>query len=128
MNIKKVDTKTVDYVDLCVDFDGVIHSYVSPYVADHIIPDLPVQGSQLWLRNVLKRYSVAVFSVRNRTPVGIKAMRAWFTYHGMGDLLCRLSFPVLKPPAQMYIDDRAWLFTGVFPTFEQIEKFKSWID
>jgi len=34
---------------LCVDFDGVIHSYTSKWVDEATIPDPPVPGALRWL-------------------------------------------------------------------------------
>ena len=34
---------------LCVDFDGVIHSYTSGWEGIDMIPDPPVEGAIKWL-------------------------------------------------------------------------------
>ena len=37
-----------------------------------------------------------------------------------------IQWPRVKPSAQLYIDDRAWLFTGTFPSHDEIRSFKPW--
>lgn len=62
---------------IAVDFDGVIHSYVSPWKAEHIIPDAPVEGAIDWLVRMLKHFDVVIFTTRGRTWRGRRAVRAW---------------------------------------------------
>lgn len=35
-------------------------------------------------------------------------------------------FPVEKPPAVVFIDDRCLLFTGKFPSMEELVNFRPW--
>lgn len=112
---------------LSVDFDGVLHSYQSPWVNARVIPDPPVPGAFDWLGQAVRSYQVAVFSSRSGQPGGIQAMRQWFQDHGLpADVLDQMEFPTEKPPAHLSIDDRAFHFQGTFPTFEFIEGFKPW--
>lgn len=112
---------------LAVDFDGVIHSYTSPWQAASVIPDPPVPGAIDFLSRMLAIYNVAIFSSRNHQAGGITAMREWLNRHGMAFYLVdMLEFPQEKPPAILTIDDRAFCFRGVFPTVEEIKAFKPW--
>jgi hypothetical protein len=107
---------------VAVDFDGVLHSYTSPWVNAHTIPDRPVPGALLWLHSTLQKFDVVIYSTRCRTWRGRRAVRAWLRDRGLEDV--RLSYE--KPAALVYIDARAWRFEGTFPTADQIHRAKPW--
>lgn len=124
---------------LCLDFDGVIHSYTSGWKGADVIPDDPVVGaiSALWEYSAF--FTVAIFSSRSGQAGGIDAMKAWIrkwddaywkgTGHedGMqGSLVDHLEFPTSKPPAFLTIDDRAIQFTGKFIPAQELKEFKTW--
>jgi hypothetical protein len=112
---------------ICVDFDGVLHSYTSPWKGATVIPDAPVASAIEWLTHIHDDYDVAIFSTRAREAGGISAMRQWLLDHGLDEaILERISFPREKPLARVYIDDRAWKFEGTFPTADEIESFEPW--
>lgn len=113
---------------VCLDFDGVVHSYVSGWDGIDIIQDPPTPNSFESIKSYLDMgWNVYVFSVRSRLEEGRKAMREWFIRHGMdNETLEKLQFPTSKPRAVLYIDDRAYQFKGEFPTVSYIEKFKPW--
>jgi hypothetical protein len=71
---------------LCVDFDGVIHSYTSGWKGASVIPDPPVPGAMAWLLKAAKLFSVVIYSSRSRDHEGLAAMRAWFTRHARSKL------------------------------------------
>src|ERR1044071_2188381 len=66
---------------IAVDFDGVLHSYETPWVAPHVIPDSPVNGAIEWLFEMIQRFEVVVYSTRARTWRGRRAMRSWLKWH-----------------------------------------------
>lgn len=125
---------------LCVDFDGVLHSYTSGWKGARNIPDRPVPGAIEWLSSLVSdgdsvcamapRYldfDVCIFSSRNRYIGGARAMRKWLVSWGFPkDKLENLRFPLLKPPAFLLVDDRAFHFQGFFPTAKQMLDFKPW--
>lgn len=41
-------------------------------------------------------------------------------------LLQRIGFPKYKPPAMITLDDRAFLFEGHWPKFEELKAFEPW--
>lgn len=117
---------------ICVDFDGVIHSYTSGWCGADVIPDLPVPGAIDWLREATQHFTVAIFSSRSHQPGGKDAMKNFISYwakrstNGDAPWVGRLTFPSEKPAALVSIDDRAICFTGTFPTIEDIQRFKPW--
>lgn len=90
------------------DFDGVIHSYTSPWQGASVIPDKPVDGIREAIADIRKLYNVVVVSTRCIVPEGMNAVK---------DYLAKNSIEVdavmaQKPPAVVYIDDRAICFDG----------------
>jgi len=63
---------------LCLDFDGVCHSYTSGWKGADQIPDAPVAGMWEAIGSYLPEFEVYVFSSRSHQPGGLEAMRAWF--------------------------------------------------
>lgn len=126
---------------ICVDFDGVIHSYTSGWQGVDVIPDDPVPGAIQWLMEHLpvpeglghfgdlKGPEVCIYSSRSKERAGVKAMKEWLIKHGLpwqyisDDIL---KFPTQKPPAFLTIDDRAICFNGQFPTAQEMMSFKPW--
>jgi hypothetical protein len=62
---------------LCLDFDGVIHSYQSGWKGVAIIPDPPVPGIGLYILGAIQHFRIAVFSSRSRSLRGRRAMRRY---------------------------------------------------
>jgi hypothetical protein len=66
---------------LCLDFDGVIHSYSSGWRGARNIPDPPVEGALEFIVKSLDHFTVAIFSSRSHQWGGRRAMKKWlFTY------------------------------------------------
>ncbi len=130
---------------ICVDFDGVIHSYTSGWKGAHRVDDDPVSGAIEFLIKHLPRPLsggenggdlnnhegpiVCVYSSRSKELGGIIAMQEWLVKHGLpkeyidDDIL---TFPTQKPSAFLTIDDRAICFNGTFPTTKEMASFKPW--
>lgn len=126
---------------ICVDFDGVIHSYKSGWKGADVIPDDPVPGAIEWLLLHLpvpdalgmappyEGPEPVIYSARSSQRGGIAAMREWLTKHGVDEWYFRdniLKFPKEKPPAFLTLDDRCICFTGTFPTSKEMLEFRSW--
>ncbi len=120
---------------LCLDFDGVIHSYSSPWAGADVIPDPPVPGALGFIIEAQERFQVHIHSSRSHQPGGVRSMRQWLSDHflamGLGEtvvasLMLNIEFPKEKPPALVTIDDRAIQFNGVFPLLDEIANFKPW--
>lgn len=125
---------------VCVDFDGVIHSYDRGW-QDGAIYGIVVPGFFEWLKVAQDYFQIVIYSSRSKTADGVAAMREWLDrenqrwldesgktgeeYNG---------FPVVfaheKPPAFLTIDDRAITFNGdwfddaYWP--EKLRDFKPW--
>lgn len=108
---------------LCLDFDGVLHSYISGWKGVDIIPDPPVEGAIESIREYVKHFDVWIVSSRTGEKAGRMAIVDWLVKWGFPDDI-RVS--VDKPAAVLTIDDRGWMFTGVFPGVEDIKNFKPW--
>jgi hypothetical protein len=129
---------------LCIDFDGVLHSYTSGWKGPRCIPDPPVDGAIDWLRSLLTDaecrcamaprfldFDVCIYSSRSRYIGGRWAMKKWLgrAFEEAGhywQLIELIRFPLMKPPAFLQIDDRAMTFKGVFPSVEEMKNFKPW--
>jgi hypothetical protein len=124
---------------LCLDFDGVIHSYKSGWKGATKIPDPPVDGAVEWLRSLLGRpisddselrfldFRIAIYSARSRHPSGRRAMKKWLMKYDLKNSEIKLiDFPLMKPGLYLQIDDRAITFSGTFPTVEEMKNFQPW--
>ena len=126
---------------LCLDFDGVIHSYTSGWRGAHFIPDPPVPGAMAFLMAAVDEFDVCIFSSRSHQEGGLAAMQAWLDYwldkeFGWGkgeDAVTRangvrnnIKWPTEKPPALVTIDDRAITIEGEWPSLERLKAFKPW--
>lgn len=121
---------------LCLDFDGVIHSYVSGWKGADVIPDPPVDGAMRFIWDATEHFRVAIFSSRSNQPGGLNAMRGWLDENfrffwaadrtTCDDKLAEIEWPTDKPPALITIDDRALTFDGTWPSIDSLKSFQPW--
>lgn len=124
---------------LCVDFDGVIHSYISGWKGADVIPDPPVPGALSWLRRALEFWTICVYSSRSASEAGRDAMKMWFHFWEDefseaeeilqdGTLAEDLTFSAEKPAALLTIDDRAIPFEGSWDLLDPraLLSFRPW--
>lgn len=122
---------------LCLDFDGVVHSYTSRWLGPIIIPDPPTEGAIAFMLGALAAgFDVVIFSSRSHQPGGTAAMRSWLRIHAdaawyespAGPGLESVRFVTEKPPAFVTIDDRALTFNGDWNEFpiDKLRNFKPW--
>lgn len=69
---------------LCLDFDGVLHSYSSGWKGATVIPDPPVPGALEFVVGALERFQVAILSSRSHQWFGRYAMKRWLRKHLIG--------------------------------------------
>lgn len=119
---------------LCLDFDGVIHSYDSGWKGADVIPDAAVPGAIQFIDSAVNEFTVSVYSSRSGQPNGIMAMQFWLKLNlyreldenRANEIFELIEWPTEKPPALVTIDDRALTFTGEWPSLAAIKGFKPW--
>jgi len=119
---------------LCLDFDGVVHSYTSKWQGPDIVIDPPVPGALEFIREAREHFIVAIFSTRSHQVGGIRAMSEWLHLHMLHvfgpdeaiHIMADIEWPTTKPPAFVSIDDRALTFTGSWPAIETLKAFRPW--
>ncbi len=94
---------------ICLDFDGVIHSFTSQWINEDVIPDKPITGCREALASIKAMGAqIYIHSTRCHCRSGRKAIAHYMAKH-------HLVFDEIvehKPVADLYIDDRAILFSG----------------
>lgn len=119
---------------LCLDFDGVIHSYKSGWKGADVIPDGAVPGAMHFIDSAVNEFTVSIYSSRSGQHNGIMAMKFWLKLNlyreleetRANEILDLIEWPTEKPPALVTIDDRALTFTGEWPSLAAIKDFKPW--
>lgn len=64
-------------LSICLDFDGVLHSYTSGWKGATVIPDLPVPGALQFLITAISSFDVYIYSSRSHKFGGRTAMKKW---------------------------------------------------
>ncbi|MDU2064738.1 MAG: hypothetical protein E6713_07820 [Sporomusaceae bacterium] len=106
-----------------LDFDGVIHSYTSGFQGVEVIPDPPVTGIKEAIEEIRKHYRVVIVSTRCHQAGGKEAINIWLKQYG----IVVDDVAVHKPPAIVYVDDRAICFDGNSRgLLDKIRRFKTW--
>ena len=106
---------------VCLDFDGVIHSYQSGWQGAEIIGDPPIHKVDAAIRKLREDFRVVVYSARCCSEEGRVAIQNWLARHQIEvDDVCEH-----KPPAHVYVDDRAVNFSGDWDqTIADIKAFR----
>ena len=106
---------------VCLDFDGVVHSYDTGWQGEATIPDPPIHGVDKAIARLRQDYRVVIYSARCRSEDGRVAISNWLAKHRIEvDEVCET-----KPPAFVYVDDRAIEFRGNWPdTIDRINGFR----
>lgn len=121
---------------ICIDFDGVIHSYENGWNGGKIYGDV-VPGFFDWATEMKKHFRLVVYSSRSATEAGIMDMQHWLIDQMRRRLEDRESLTIkdfefadIKPPAWLTIDDRAIRFDGNWGAPElslrALQSFKPW--
>jgi hypothetical protein len=124
---------------LCIDFDGVIHSYEKGW-QNGVIYGTVTPGFFEWAEQAAKQFKLTIYSSRSKSEEGIKAIglwlmeqrKAWRAAGGKTETEGPLAFDfaVEKPAAWLTIDDRAICFRGAWddPALQPdaMRAFKPW--
>lgn len=120
------------------DFDEVIHQGMTLFTTPTEIADPPFPGAFEWIRGLLDAgvtfivHTCRLTGWSNSNPYLFHArgdeveaaLRAWFLRHGLEaryvDLLHFWHY-VGKPSADVYIDDKAWRFHGIYPSVPELQ-------
>jgi hypothetical protein len=100
----------------CVDLNGVLDTFTGWRGAEHFDPPRP--GGRAFLEALRSRgFQIVVFTTRY--PDGVWE---WLREHGIDDLVADVTDR--KPPAHVFVDDRAVCFRGDFAaTLRDIDAF-----
>lgn len=125
---------------LCIDFDGVIHSYERGWQNGEIYGDV-VPGFFAWVEAAKDHFRLVIYSSRSKTEDGVIAMARWLheqrqawriatNYPNDGAEPASLEIMHEKPAAFLTIDDRAIQFDGNWaaPELEPLTllRFQPW--
>ena len=103
---------------VCVDLDGVLNQFDGWKGAAYFHPPHP--GAREFLRRLNEcGYQVVVFTVRWKPDV-----ERWLTEHKLADFVSEVTDK--KPPAHIFVDDRALCFRGDFDSvLDEIKHFRA---
>ena len=119
---------------IAIDVDGPLHAYIA-WKGAGVLDGGPVSGAMQAIHDYTAAgYEVHIVSSRLHQKEGLEATRRaisrWlaevFGEDRAAQILRNVEFTINKPPASITIDDRVWLFLGVWPTVAQIRAFKPW--
>jgi hypothetical protein len=117
---------------ICIDFDGVIHSYERGWQGG-VIYGTVVPGFFEWAMEARKHFDLVIYSSRSKDPQGIQTMTEWLLdqastngwqktspgneqpvrlLHARRAEIILFRFAHEKPAAWLTIDDRAVTFRG----------------
>jgi hypothetical protein len=124
---------------ICVDFDGVIHSYERGWQGGVIYGEV-VPGFFEWVESIRDNFKIVIYSSRSKTDEGSMAMGVWL--HAQRNkwiaaggkrnpsVPLPIEFANQKPAAWLTIDDRAIQFRGDWTapelTADAMAAFKPW--
>ena len=133
---------------ICLDFDGVLYSYISGWQGPNNLPDDPVPGAQGFCQWLLDEgYQVVINSVRFNEELDLtestvekpesyvgnadQAMQTVFKWLMLHRFPPAIKLSIGKPAAQIYIDDRGLRFLGDFNQTQEYMKaigmdFRPW--
>lgn len=123
---------------LCIDFDGVIHSYDEGWQDGRIYGGV-VPGFFEWAETATKQFKLVIYSSRSKDPDLLQQMTTWMyvqqrewwaSTEPSGPPVAEFTFASEKPAAWLTIDDRAICFIGDWSAPElrpsAMRAFKPW--
>lgn len=121
---------------ICLDFDGVIHSYEKGWQDGSIYGDV-TRGFFEWAERARESFTLVIYSSRSDSQAGIDAMANWLGEKGRDWMRANgregemhFMFAPKKPAAWLTIDDRCIRFDGSWDnpllTPEAMFAYKPW--
>ncbi|GGD43909.1 hypothetical protein GCM10011335_53180 [Aureimonas glaciei] len=121
---------------VAIDFDGVLHSYTTPWSDATTISDGPTPGAMAFLYDLHAdgRFDTVIVSSRCKEEEGRRAILYWL-HQNLGrafgedmraDIMEPIQIVAHRPPAHVTIDDRGLTFNGMWPDLDHIAAFKPW--
>jgi phosphoglycolate phosphatase-like HAD superfamily hydrolase len=112
---------------IAIDFDGVLSDYTG-WKGRTAPLDPPVEGAIQAIRDYQDHgLEVVIYTTRADSPAAVVMLHRWLREHGLQQKRIEaIDISNKKPPAVVYLDDRAMLFTGKFPTPDEVKAFKTW--
>lgn len=122
---------------ICLDFDGVIHSYERGWQNGEIYGNV-TPGFFEWCEEAAKLFKLVVYSSRSKEESNIYKMQVWLAQQRMlwreaGNgkdftTIVEFEFASQKPQAWLTIDDRAIQFNGNWAELipQKLREFKPW--
>jgi len=123
---------------LCLDFDGVIHKYITPWINAETISDDITEGFFEWADEASQYFTLVIYSSRSKSERAIESMQFWLYEQrkkwresgGTSVATWPVSFEFKneKPAAFLTIDDRAITFDGDWLKLNpaRLVQFKPW--
>jgi len=112
--------------NLCIDFDGVIHSAHLGYY-DGTIYGYPLAGSLEAIRELSKQYRIIIFTAKAKPSrplvngkTGTELVWEWLEKHGIAD--CIVGVTAEKPRGFLYIDDNGYRFENWDDTLTYVKE------
>jgi hypothetical protein len=112
------DLNDPDVPLVCVDVNGVLDTYTGWKDAEHFDP--PRSGAREFLKQLTEHgFRVVIFTTRHPARV-----RRWLREHALDEFVYAITDR--KPPAHVFIDDRAVCFSGNFAeTLRKVVSFRA---
>ena len=100
---------------ICIDFDGVIHSYISGWQGATVIQDPIMFGAKEAIDELAKSFEIVIYTTRANTIEGKRAVKKWLVNRNV--YYDKIEG---KPIAVAYIDDRAVRYNTWYGALETI--------
>lgn len=112
---------------ICLDLDGVIHSYTSGWQGPRVISDPAVPGAIHFILTILasQQFTVAIHSSRSRYWLARRAMRKWLIQQAGQQFKHDLMRPTLNDKFGLW--SQAGFQTGMGPLEEEMDHAARWL-
>lgn len=110
--MKNAKSERITKPILCIDFDGVIHSYEKGWQGG-VIYGTVTDGFFEWATLASEWFELVIYSSRSKDPEMLERMQSWMKAQMLtAEVMLNFTYASQKPPAFLTIDDRALTFHG----------------